>query len=114
MNYFIRAYKNYANFTGRDSRKEYWMFYLMYMILTIIVSVADAMLGLNGMAVLPVVLLSIIPSIAIGARRLHDIGKTGWWQLLYLIPLLGLVPFIMLMLAGNKEENKFGPVKTEA
>ena len=70
--------KNYATFSGRAARPEFWWFFLFQFLLSIAASmVGDVASGLVGLALL-------LPALAVGARRLHDIGKTGWWQLLVL------------------------------
>ena len=79
---FVQAIKSclgqYATFSGRASRSEYWWFFLFQ----VLVMVAASMLGdvINGIASLAL----LLPALAVGARRLHDIGRTGWWQLLLL------------------------------
>jgi uncharacterized membrane protein YhaH (DUF805 family) len=79
---FVQAIKSclgqYATFTGRASRSEFWWFFLFQ----VLVMAATGMLGdvINGIASLAL----LLPALAVGARRLHDIGRTGWWQLLLL------------------------------
>ena len=79
---FVQAIKSclgqYATFTGRASRSEFWWFFLFQLL----VMAATGMLGdvINGIASLAL----LLPALAVGARRLHDIGRTGWWQLLLL------------------------------
>ena len=116
MEYFIRAYKNFANFEGRDTRKQYWMFYLFYIIFYILCVIIDGVLYANGLVgedgFLSIIysLISFIPSISITTRRLHDIGKSGWWQLIMLIPLLGiLIVFYWMAKEGMHEDNQYGP-----
>jgi uncharacterized membrane protein YhaH (DUF805 family) len=115
MEYFIGAYKKYADFTGRARRKEYWMFYLFYIIAYIVLSVMDGFLGFYdaevgiGMLSSIFALGTLIPSLAIAARRLHDINKSGWWQLILFIPILGaLVLLFFLVSKGTDGENRFG------
>ncbi len=69
---------NYATFTGRASRSEFWWFFLFQ----ILISIAGSMLGdvVSGLVALGL----LLPGLAVGTRRLHDIGKSGWWQLLML------------------------------
>lgn len=116
MEYFLGAYKNnYANFSGRARRKEYWMFVLFYIIAFVVLSVIDGVIGTfsqeAGIGVLSglFALASFLPAISIAARRLHDINKSGWWQLLAIIPLIGgLVLFIFYIMDSNPGENRFG------
>jgi len=109
MEFFKRAYKNYANFQGRDTREQYWMFYLFYMIIIIVLSVIDELIGTDGLFSSLFLLASIIPSIAITTRRLHDIGKSGWWQLILLVPIIGaIVIIVFLAKKGMIGDNQFG------
>lgn len=100
---------NYANFNGRAGRPEYWWFFLFYIILAVIASAIDAVVGLGVLGII-VFLALIVPSLAVGARRLHDTGKSGWLQLLGLIPCVGLIILIVLFVQpGNPAENAYGP-----
>ncbi len=116
MNYYIRAFQNYVNFSGRDSRKQYWMFVLFNIIVSFVISfVAGLVLGDAGTYVGYVYDLAILlPSIAIAIRRMHDIGKSGFWILICLIPLIGVIWYLVLMCkAGDEGENQYGPVPEE-
>lgn len=108
MEYFLGAYKKYADFTGRARRQEYWMFILFYFIVSIILGIVDGVLGLQILGLL-FSLASLVPSLAIGARRLHDTGRSGWWQLLYLIPLIGLIIMIIFLVQDSHPDNEYGP-----
>ena len=109
MEFFIRAYQNYANFSGRDTRQQYWMFYLFYVIASIILSIIDNVIGTDGLLGGLFALATLVPSLAIGARRLHDIGKSGWWQLIILIPLIGVIVLIVFLVKqGMMGDNQFG------
>jgi len=103
MDYFIGALKKYFDFTGRARRKEYWMFILVYFVINIILVV----LGLDIISGL-VALGLLVPSISIGARRLHDTGRSGWWQLLALIPVIGLIVLIVFLAQDGHDENDYG------
>ena len=109
MEFFFRAYKNYANFQGRDTEKEYWIFYFIYLATYIFLRIADNILNTEGFLSGAFVLISIIPSIAIATRRLHDIDKSGWWQLLYLVPIIGFIILIVFFIKqGTEDKNRFG------
>ena len=116
MNWFVLALKKYAVFSGRSQRSEYWFFVLFYLIIYIVLAVLDALLGtfksgtqiglLSGVFSLAI----IVPSIAVAARRLHDTDRSGWWQLLVLIPLIGVIVLIVFLAQDSKPgENKYGP-----
>jgi uncharacterized membrane protein YhaH (DUF805 family) len=107
MEHFLNAFKNYANFSGRARRKEYWMFFLIYSLLYVGLSLIDGLLGSAWLSsIFSLVLL--IPSISYAARRLHDTGRSGWWQLLYLIPLIGIIVVIVFLAQDSHEENEYG------
>lgn len=108
MEYFIGAFKKYADFSGRARRKEYWMFVLFYLIFYIVLAVVDGVI--LGMPILSGIfsLAIIIPSLSIGARRLHDTGKSGWWLLISLVPLVGII-LIVFLVQDSVEDNKYGP-----
>jgi uncharacterized membrane protein YhaH (DUF805 family) len=108
MEYFIGAYKKYADFTGRARRKEFWMFVLFYVIVYIVLCVVDSIIGMQILSSL-FALGSLIPSFAIGARRLHDTGRSGWWQLLNLIPLIGFIILIVFWAQDSHGDNEYGP-----
>ena len=97
----LRCFMMYAVFSGRASRSEFWWFFLFCIILGIMGSVVDSSLGLdkvlggNGMFQTLIQLATFLPSIAVGSRRLHDVGKSGWWQLLWIVIFIGWIPLII-------------------
>lgn len=95
------CFSNYAEFSGRATRSEYWWFELFL----VLVIVGAAMLGetLSNLVSLAV----LLPSLAVGARRLHDIDKSGWWQLLYLVPVVGWLIVIYWSAQPAHEPNRF-------
>ncbi|BBM03905.1 DUF805 domain-containing protein [Microbulbifer sp. GL-2] len=107
MKYFLDALSKYADFTGRARRTEFWMFTLIYIVLSIGVSLLDVLLGAGFLAILFALAL-LVPTISITARRLHDTGRSGWWQLLNLIPLIGGIILIIFLILDSTEENKWG------
>jgi uncharacterized membrane protein YhaH (DUF805 family) len=108
MEYFLSALKKYADFSGRTRRKEYWMFILFYFIIYITLAIVDSLIGTMFLALI-FVLAMLVPSISIAARRLHDTGRTGWWQLISLIPLIGAIVLIVFLVQDSHEENQYGP-----
>ena len=108
LDWFVKCLKNYVTFDGRARRKEFWFFMLVSIILGIIVQIIDAILGtdkiLNGVLNLAL----FLPSLAVGARRLHDVGRSGWWQLLVLT-IIGIIPLIIWWASNTKpESNQWG------
>jgi len=103
---FIGAYKKYAEFNGRSSREEYWSFYIWYSFIVVFFALIDTAIGKEGFLSAIYILITILPSISITTRRLHDINKSGWWQLILLAPLLGWIIIFILTLIKGKEEEK--------
>jgi uncharacterized membrane protein YhaH (DUF805 family) len=97
--------KKYAEFTGRASRAEYWLFFLFNFIVTLVASLVG-----GESLLLPLVWLGLfIPNIAVGVRRLHDINMSGWWLLINLIPFLGALVFLVFcLIPGTVGENSYG------
>ncbi len=93
MNWYLAVLKNYAGFSGRARRKEYWIFGLFNMIFAIVAMILDNILGiaLKGVWYGPIYglygLAILIPSLAVAVRRLHDVGKSGWFLFISLIPI---------------------------
>ncbi|MBP6557982.1 MAG: DUF805 domain-containing protein [Flavobacterium sp.] len=108
-------FENYANFNGRARRSEYWYFALMNLIILIIATVLDSALGFNfaplpyGYLYVLVALASFLPGLAVAVRRLHDVGKSGWFYFIVLIPLVGAIWLLVLFFTeGEQGENKYG------
>ena len=120
--WFIRAMKQYASFKGRAQRAEYWYFTLVYALIYIAALFIDEFLGTKsrhkggtGLITMLTSFALFIPAIAVSARRLHDIGKSGWWQLIVVIPFLGFLVFVSYAIRDSVPgSNKYGPSpKTE-
>ena len=114
MNYYTAVLQKYVDFSGRARRKEYWMFALMNFIITIVLYGIDAIIGTGsgGVGVLGGLysLAVLLPTLAVGARRLHDIGKSGWWLLIALVPLIGGLYLLFLAVQdSNRGDNAYGP-----
>lgn len=103
FDWFIKCLKNYANFNSRARRKEFWFFYLALVICNIFAMVLDAILETEVIFYGIVTLATIIPFLAVSTRRLHDIGKSGWW---YLISLT-IIGIILLIIWWAKEGEAF-------
>ncbi|MEL6947726.1 MAG: DUF805 domain-containing protein [Pseudomonadota bacterium] len=101
---YVSAMRKYFQFSGRASRKEFWMFTLIFMIGSILLSIVDAMVlgAADGNGILSGLwsLAHFIPSISVAVRRLHDINRTGWWILSILVPALAVGAASGLMAAG--------------
>ncbi|WP_444996664.1 DUF805 domain-containing protein [Aliikangiella sp. IMCC44359] len=108
MEYFIAALKKYADFTGRARRKEYWMFILFYIIFYFVAAIIDTVIG-TFIITSVFALGMLIPSISAAARRLHDTSRSGWWQLIVLIPIIGSIVLIVFLAQDSHAENQYGP-----
>ncbi len=111
VQWYLKVLKNYAVFEGRASRTEFWMFMLFNVIITILLTLIENFANMNGYLSGIYGLATILPLIAVGVRRLHDAGKSGWWYFLCLIPLIGSIILLIFFCFGSEErENRFGPV----
>ena len=104
MEWYLKVLKNYTKFDGRARRKEYWMFTLFNFIISLVLTLFIAeLLFLYNLAVL-------IPGLAVAVRRLHDTGRSGWWVLISLIPLIGFIILLVYLLEDSEDgSNQYGP-----
>jgi uncharacterized membrane protein YhaH (DUF805 family) len=130
MNEYLHVLRNYATFTGRARRREYWMFSLITSLITVVLELLMLPLGLNlfapstntdfqGVSPLAFVLLAVlvlytlgtfVPYLAVNVRRLHDAGYSGWLTLVGVVPLVGgLILLLLLAKDSNPGSNKWGP-----
>ena len=121
MEWYLKVMRdNYANFNGRARRKEYWMFTLFVSLIFFAVfslSIAamfliDEEAGFILFLIVTVLFyfIHLVPAIAVTVRRLHDVGKSGWFYLLALIPYVGgFIIFIFSVMDGDKGANDYGP-----
>ncbi|MFJ5224894.1 DUF805 domain-containing protein [Streptomyces sp. NPDC088400] len=110
MHWFTDVLKKYAVFSGRARRKEYWMFVLFNFIIAIVLAIVDAVAGASGVISGLYTLAMLIPSLAVGVRRLHDTGRSGWWLLIALVPLVGgIILLVFLASEGEQTSNAHGP-----
>ena len=109
MEWYLAVLKKYAVFNGRARRKEYWMFFLFNIMIGIALGALDGLLGtvfLGSIYSLAV----LIPGIAVSVRRMHDIGRTGWWVLICFIPFVGwLVLLYLASIDSDEGANEYGP-----
>jgi uncharacterized membrane protein YhaH (DUF805 family) len=111
MNWYLDIIKNkYATFSGRARRKEYWMFFLINILIAIALAIVEAILGLPGILGGLYALALLIPGIAVTVRRLHDTGRTGWWILIALVPVIGFIILLVFMVLDSQPgDNAYGP-----
>jgi uncharacterized membrane protein YhaH (DUF805 family) len=115
MSWFLKAVKNYAGFSGRSQRSEYWFFILFYFIITLVLVYVDGSVGGLDQGYVGLFsgifgLAMFIPSIAVSIRRLHDTDKTGWWILINFVPLIGgLIFLVFTVMDSTPGNNQYGP-----
>ena len=115
MNEFKDALRKYTVFTGRASQRDYWMYtlviILIYIALMVLISIGgDSIVGkLFNLVYIVFALAMLLPSLAVTARRLHDVDKSGWWMLLNLVPIANLYLLYLLIIRGTPGPNRFGP-----
>ena len=103
------AFTRFIDFSTRSSRSEYWWFFLFYFVVNIVVNVADMMVIGSGIPQLIVLLVFLIPTLAVTVRRLHDVGRSGWWIFIALVPVVGfLIILYWMVIGGEDSENRFG------
>ena len=113
MNWYLEVLNKYAVFHGRARRSEYWYFFLFNLVVLVVLAILDAairkMTGI-GMGMLGTIygLAVLTPGVAVTVRRLHDTNRSGWWVLLSLVPLVGLVLILFLVQDGETAPNRFG------
>jgi uncharacterized membrane protein YhaH (DUF805 family) len=120
MEWYLKVLKQYAVFTGRARRKEYWMFVLFNIIAVLVLAWVDGLTGtlnpmtgyglLSGLYSLAV----LLPAIGVSIRRLHDTGRSGWWLLLAFIPLVNLILLVFMVFDSQPGDNQYGPNPKEA
>lgn len=120
MAWYLLAWQRATDFSGRSRRTEYWMFQLFNFLLALALGLLAFAAGAlsseqDGFSVFGISLgvfglVSFIPALSITVRRLHDIGKSGWWYLIAFVPLIGgLVLFVFTLLDSDPDRNEYGP-----
>lgn len=117
MDWYLLAWRKFAQFNGRSRRKEYWMFSLINSVVSVLLLGGSLLLAdshrigalllmfLGGLYTLA----QVVPSLSCGIRRLHDTGKSAWWLLLSLVPLGGIVLLVLLAIDSDPGPNQYGP-----
>jgi uncharacterized membrane protein YhaH (DUF805 family) len=115
VKWYFEVLRKYAVFSGRARRREYWMFFLFNILIAIALGIIEGAFSfdsedsrstfgtLYGLAIL-------IPSLAVGVRRLHDTARSGWWMLICLIPIIGAIVLLVFMVQDSQStDNQYGP-----
>lgn len=115
MNWYLKVLQNYATFSGRAQRTEYWMFTLFNVLIGFVLGFVDGALGTTtemGTGILGGIysLAVLIPGIAVAVRRLHDTGRSGLWLLIALVPCIGAIILLVYMVQDSDAgSNEYGP-----
>ena len=120
MNYYLKVLQNYANFRGRARRSEYWYFTIFHIWAFFSTTILDMLFGTTfdmgfgpspyGYFTILYNFFTFIPTVAVSVRRLHDVGKSGWFCLIGLIPLIGAIWLLVLTFTdSNTGDNAYGP-----
>jgi uncharacterized membrane protein YhaH (DUF805 family) len=114
MNWYVEVLKKYAVFSGRARRKEYWTFTLINVLISIVLTIIEMVAGLTHGGFGPLTslysLAVLIPGLAVSIRRLHDTNRSGWWLLIPLVPLIGIIALLVFLVSDSDPgENQYGP-----
>lgn len=106
--------QKYVTFSGRARRSELWFFVLFNVLVSIVASIIDAIIGTrysNGSGLIQSLagLALLLPNLAVGARRLHDTGRSAWWLLIALVPIVGAIILIVFYVQDSQGDNQYGP-----
>jgi len=115
MNWYLDVLKKYAVFSGRARRKEYWMFVLVNVIIAFVLGLIDGIVGValgSDQSLLSTlyILAILLPGLAVGVRRLHDTGRSAWWLLIALVPIIGPIVLLVFSVQDSQHgDNQYGP-----
>ncbi|OZB90144.1 DUF805 domain-containing protein [Paenibacillus sp. XY044] len=110
MEWYLKALKNYTGFQGRATKKEYWMFMLYEGIIYLMLSVVEEIVGLSYILTGIYFVFTFLPSLVVACRRLHDTGRSGWWNLIILVPIVGIIIFVVQTSRESQATNNpYGP-----
>jgi uncharacterized membrane protein YhaH (DUF805 family) len=116
MQWYLKVLRQYSDFSGRARRTEFWMFTLFNVVVAVVLALIDTYLigpelaGGYGLAGIIYAVITLVPSLAVGARRLHDTNRSGWWQLIAIVPIIGWIVLIVFWaLDGVRGANQHGP-----
>lgn len=105
------CFRQYVGFSGRAARSEFWWFTLFGLLVGVAAGIVDPRNTIGAL----ISLALLLPSLAVGVRRLHDTGRSGWWLLIALVPIAGLIVLIVFFVSGGDPgANRFGPPPTNA
>ena len=109
MHWYQEALRKYADFSTRSRRMEYWMFLLVNIVISLVLGLVGRMVGLRFISAVYSIFV-FVPGLAVSVRRLHDIGRSGWWLLLCFVPILGWLVLLFFDVQDSQPgDNEYGP-----
>lgn len=110
MKHYTNVLKKYADFSGRARRQEFWMFTLIQAAIVIVLAIIDLALETFPLFLGLYFLGTLLPNLAVTVRRLHDLGKSGWWYFISFVPFVGGIWLLVLTATeGQPNPNEYGP-----
>jgi uncharacterized membrane protein YhaH (DUF805 family) len=109
MNAYLEAYRRAFDFKGRSTRAEFWLFVLIGTLAVVAASLIDALVLHASWLSTLVSLVQLVPSISVGVRRLHDTGRSGWWYLIALVPVIGFIMLVVFLCGKSRPAGHAGP-----
>ena len=109
INCYLDAWRNWNNFSGRTRRSGFWYVVLANILISLVFGILTALLGFFAVLSGLYSLAFLVPGITLSIRRLHDIGKSGWWLLIYLVPLVGWIVLLVFLCTDSGPDNQWGP-----
>jgi uncharacterized membrane protein YhaH (DUF805 family) len=106
---YVDAWRNWNNFSGRTRRSGYWYTVLANIIVAVVFGILTSIAGIFGILSTLYSLAFLVPGLALTIRRLHDAGKSGWWLLIYLVPLVGWILLLVWLCTDSVPDNQWGP-----
>lgn len=107
--WYIKCIRQFADFKGRARRKEFWMFALVNFVVSLVITIVGSIIGTTLLSTI-YSLAILLPSLGVGVRRLHDVGKSGWYMLASLIPVIGWIWLLILVVQDSQPgDNQWGP-----
>lgn len=107
MDWYFKVWRDWQNFSGRATRTEYWMFTLFNVVIIALISMIGVFIDTDIIDIVYSIAV-FIPALAVTVRRLHDTGRSGWWLLLFLIPVIGFIILLVFYCQDSKPDNRYG------
>jgi uncharacterized membrane protein YhaH (DUF805 family) len=107
MEWYFKVWKDWQNFSGRATRTEYWTFTLYNLIIIAVIAGMNVVIDTDIIDLI-YSLAVFVPALAVSVRRLHDTGRSGWWILIFIIPLIGFIVLVVFYCQDSRADNQYG------